>query len=105
MAGLYRRARAPHFALDTLKNEFLKDIARRVDAPVNATNEQICTLSARQYGWNASQLLGLLQRCDRFMVTAESQRSGNKKTVRAMESEALELAKDLDNYIKTVKKV
>ncbi len=103
MAGLYRRARAPHFAVETLKSAFLKDIARKVDAPENAETEQICKLSATRYGWDASQLFGLLQRCDRFMVTAEAQRSGNKKTIKSMEAEALELGRELDGYIKTVK--
>jgi hypothetical protein len=66
MARLYRRSRSADIALMTLATAFRRNLARHLELPPDAPDEQIIALVQSRYAADAGSLGTLLQRCARI---------------------------------------
>jgi hypothetical protein len=98
MAGLYRRAGAGEIALETIYKAFLRDLSSRVDAPPDASVEQVVALSVKRYGWDAEPLRELLRRCEQVIAPAPTGVEAGKTKRKDVEAELLRLAKQIEDY-------
>jgi hypothetical protein len=94
MAGFYRRAQAADIPFESIYHTFLRDLAKRVDAPPDASAETLATLASRRYGWSPDSLRALLDRA-RAVIEQPAASAGSRQAARAHEREVFSLAQQI----------
>jgi len=79
MARLYRRAGAADMALEIIYRAFIRELALRLDAPQDASWDQIVDLATRRYGWNVREMRNVIRRCEQVV---EGEKIGEPEMMR-----------------------